>query len=438
MKTPNLHSFKIDDQGQIETPAMIPAFFTDQPLLKLEKLAIWNLDFEDFAEVAEPGEIVDIQTEKLQTINIPLKNLSLQSLKVAFKGPENVMAFLNRFTLTLEELNLGKFSPPLPEGAYEIIFSKFHRLKLLRVNTEKAPKDVLFYGRLQSNPSVTKLIIDDTKLENKIAIQTFLEKLPNIETLIINSESINGELLNFINTQCSNLKHLAVKKFFNITSTLHRLRMDNVVSLTVCEMKYVSPESWKKFHRTFCNLESLSIHETDEVTLNSQNFNIFTKGLKKIKHFLFGAGFKAVKRVFNQMLKNCKQLQSVEVFESSFGGDSNLMDKIKYDFKMPGLRFICYDTEDHEICKDFDHKFGVTFWRHRRESPYSDTCELTDDEFNSDDDEDNDSDDDYDDLWDSDYEDDDSDNPMDVVIRMLAQAAHGPGEDLLFFIVSEN
>lgn len=418
MKTPNLHSLKINDKSDLETSAIVPTFLADQPLPKLEQLAIWNIDFEDFEE---------IEKEKLSTINIPLRNLSLQSLKAPFKGPENVMAFLSRFELTLQELNLGKFSPPLPESAYEVIFSKFHRLKLLRVNTECAPKDVLFYGRLQSNPSVTKLILDDNKLSNKLAIHTFIEKLPNIETLVVNSDAINRDLLQFIKKR-PNLKQLAVKKIVNFASTLNNLKLDKIVSLSVCEMKYVSSDSWKKFKNTFPNLESLSIHETDEVTLNSQNFNIFTKGLKKLKHLLFGDGFKATKRFFNQMLNNCKNLQTVQVLKSSFDDKTDLMDRVKHDFKKPGLLFTCLDISGAEICRDFDQKFGSKFWRHRREIPYGDFGDFTEDE-NEFDDDDDDYEDNFSDDWESDYE-VDSDDPMNVMLQLLARAAHGPGKIL--------
>lgn len=413
LQTPNLTSLKIAGNSDLESTAIIPAFLTG--LAKLEKLALWKEDFEDFEQ---------IEMALLTSINMPLRNLSMRQLKNPFQSNENLMAFLSRFSLTLEELDMGKFNQALPDLAYEIIFNQFHRLKTLRVVLESAPTASQFYHRLRVNPSITKLIVDDASTIETQALFGMLSKLPNLDTLIINSVSVNQEILLFIATNSTNLKTLAVKKIFSLTNALRNVRMPNLKNLTICELKYAKADSWKVFIKAFVNLESLAVHKTDEESCNSLTFNIFTKGLANINSFMFGEGFVAVKRVFNQMIKNCKKLQTIQVVKSSFSKDPWLLDKITRDITKPGFRLICSDI--YNACDAFDSGHGTSFWKANEE--FDDTVDGDEDD---DDDDDMYTDSDYD--FDEEYDSDDMGvDPMgmDGLIGLLARAAHGPGKNL--------
>lgn len=409
--TPNLTCLKIAGNSDLESAAIIPLFLAG--LTKLEKLALWKADFEDFEQIEE---------SQLTSINTPLRNLSLRQLKNPFQSNENLMEFLKRFYLTLEELDMGKFTEPLPESAYEIIFNQFHRLKTLRVFVESAPKKTEFYHKLQANPSITKLIVSDIKQIETQALFGLLSKLPNLDTLIINAESVNQEMLLFIATNAANLKTLAVKKIFGIATALRSVQMRNLRHLIICDLKFMKADGWKAFVKAFTNIESLSIHNTDSESFNSLNFNIFTKGLHNMKQFNFGEGFEASKRVFNQMVKNCKKLQSIQVIKSSFEKDQWLFDKISRDIRdRPGFQLICSDL--HNVCDVFDNGHGTSFWKANEE--FDDTI---DDEDEDDEDIYDDSDYDFDDEYDSDDMEGDV-LGMENLIGILARAAHGPGKN---------
>ena len=80
LQTPNLTSLKIAGNSDLESAAMIPAFLAG--LAKLEKLALWNEDFNDFE---------DIEKALMTSINMPLHNLSLRQIKNPFQSNENLM-----------------------------------------------------------------------------------------------------------------------------------------------------------------------------------------------------------------------------------------------------------------------------------------------------------------------------------------------------------
>lgn len=402
LKTPNLISLKICNKSDLETPTIATTFIADQPLEKLEKLAIWNFDFDDFN---------DVEKEKLAKIKIPLRNLSLHYLISPFQNIENFSTFMNLFTESLIELDFGKVKPQPATEVYELIFQKFHKLKLLRVCLSSAPNDDDFYNKLPNNPAITKLIIskDKTIKFSKKAFFGFLSKLPNLDTMIVENDEMDREFFQFIAANCTNLKTLAVKRIPFSANVLKGVRMPNIETLIICNMKNMSVEDWKNFIRSFKNLKSLSIHESDEISLNDRTFNIFTKSLSKLTHLMFGAGFVAIKRVFNQMKTNCKNLQTVEMLKKSFN-QTGLYERVLNDFKKPGLRFICY-TDETKVCDRFDQSYGCNFWKTHAEFD----VDIVDYEDNSDSD-----DDDSDNLFDS----DDSYGGLEHFLRIIA---HGPG-----------
>lgn len=88
---------------------------------KLEALALRDLDFED----------TSISMDTIDQIQFPLKKLSMYRLIEAFGSEKNLLAFLNKFVDTLEELEIG--SNMFPESVYEMIFKKFLKLRSLTV-----------------------------------------------------------------------------------------------------------------------------------------------------------------------------------------------------------------------------------------------------------------------------------------------------------------
>jgi hypothetical protein len=257
------------------------------------------------------------------------------------------------------------------------------------------------------------LIIDPHCIE-KQAFFGIISKLPNLETLIINTEITSKDILQYVATNSTNLKTLSIKKIAGLPHSLKNVRFPFLKNLIFCELKLINTESWKLFVKSFKNIESLSIHKTDSASFDSRTFNIFTKGLVQIKHFMFGQGLEGVKRIFNQMIKNCKDLQTIEVFQNCLA-DAYLLDKVHRDITKPGFRLIAYSEGLANICEKFDNH-GPFFWK---------TDENFDDQESEDD-----SSFDSDDAEDSDYDLDDSDDGLGLggLIGALARAAHGPGD----------
>lgn len=401
---PNLQSLKIGDRGIIDSAAIIPKFLAKLP--KLEKLALWKIDFDDFD---------DIEICNLSAITAPLKNLSIRQLQKPFKSDANFLEFLNRFALTLKELDVGEWilKFPIPSSAIEVIFNKFHNLKVLRLHLDAFPNDPKFYAGLHSNPSIHTLIIvtKNNQAENQ-ALFGVVSKLPNITTLVLNSIELSKEVLTFISTNCANLKTLQLKSMSGFQ--FKHLRLPHLVNLSICTLRDMNPRHWKDFVRSLRNIESLSIHTChDEDSLNTIAFNIFTKGLTNIKHLSFYYGFNPVKRHFNQMIKNCKNLQSIRILKSSLPfEDPRLLDKVHQDIKNRPLSLIAYNLnyllEDEEPCSLFDIQ-GSRFWKH--------------DEFFFTSDDDDDSYDNYEDYYGSDNSwnnsDSDDDNSLNGIINIV-------------------
>lgn len=409
LTAPNLNSLKICNKSDLESPTIITSFLADQPLNKLEKLALWTIDFEDFEE---------IEKEQLAKIQIPLRSLSMHYLTAPFQNDENLLKFLHLFTESLTELDFRKMKPEPTPSIYELIFTKFHKVKTLRVSLNYAPDDLNFYSKLPNNPAVTTLIVyENRSIKRENALYGFLSKLPNIETLVIKADIGNKEVLQFIATNCTQLKTLAVNKFICPEKDLKGVKMPNLESLTVCTMKYMSVDSWKNVVRSFKNLKSLSIHRSDDKTLNDRTFNIFTKSLTKLKHLMFGEGFVAIKRVFNQMGKNCPNLQTVELLKKSFE-EPGMYERVVKDFKKQGLRLICYDN-NRKVCDEFDQYHGTGFWKTTAEF---DDEEMDDDYENGSDSDGSEDDSDFYNYFGSDN--DESEQGLEDILRMLVR---GPG-----------
>lgn len=138
MKTPNLKSLKIASPIKSLNLALdIISFLGNPSLEKLEKLVLWNIDFEDNA----------LKLEDIQKIKSPLRNLSLRHLKAPFHKDEYFMEFLGKVADTLEELDICEFDSVIPKDVYLMIFSKLPNVKTLRLFPEEAPKEYHFYER---------------------------------------------------------------------------------------------------------------------------------------------------------------------------------------------------------------------------------------------------------------------------------------------------
>jgi hypothetical protein len=300
---------------------------------KLEELALREMDFEE----------TTISVEKIKDMKFPLKKLSLHQQTSLFQNDENLLAFLLNFTGSLETLDIaGNF----PEEAYEMIFKDFSKLKSLVVYINRAPIDETFYHSLRANTSIKKLQIKAFRDKFQKSVEGFIGNLPNIESLVLDMENVPQSLFQFISNNLPKLNELRVRQ--TKQSMLKNVRVGTVKTLTITSMYSHSAEDWKALVKAFPNIENLTVVSClDSDSLNDRMFNIFTKSLPRLSHLNLGSGFSAIKRrVFNQMLNNCKNLKRVEIVENAFKLSKDIQNKVLCDFKRDGLQLVVHPLEE--------------------------------------------------------------------------------------------
>lgn len=328
IRTTQLSCLKINEwsTGQDSSMLYLAGYLADQKCL--EQLAMRDSEL----------DIGAFSASHINRMTFPLKSLSLRKHSRTVCDEQNMKEFFKRFSNTLEELELGN---SFPDSIYEMIFKKFLKLKYLKVNIAHAPKENVFYHNLQANSSVKKLVVQGYKQQHLKSLQGFIGNLPNIETLVMcdSSEVTKGPMIFFTN----NLLKIHTLCLTTIKGNMLKgVNMPSVKSLIIESLPKLSHHDWKAIVKAFRNLEKLEVGSSYEAcSLSDLMFNIITKGFKKLKHIELGYGFNAKKRIFNQILKNCRNIRTVNIFESAFDNiPEKEKDSILEFFKKPGLRFI--------------------------------------------------------------------------------------------------
>lgn len=330
VKTAQLTTLKINGDFGSEFESYFVDYLISQT--KLEQLALRDIEFYDDS----------ISVEKMKQIRFPLKKLSLDKQTEMFQTEENLLAFLHNFTGTLEMLDIGK---SFPDAVYEMIFKNFLKLKSLMVVADHAPKENSFYHNLRPNPSVKRLHFSFHRESSLKSIEGFIGNLPNVERLMLDTELMSNSLMQFISNNLPKLNRFCLNKSSH--KLLNRVRMEGLKTLTIFKMYGHTAEDWKALVRAFPNIETFIVGSSDEESLSDRMFNIFTKGWKNLRNLKLGVGFVAIKRVFNQLLHNCKKLECVQVLEGSFKPKSK-KNMILRDFKRDGLRFIIHPSDESQ------------------------------------------------------------------------------------------
>lgn len=291
----------------------------------------------------------EMSVDEIKEISFHLKRLSLRLLHNAFEDEQKLIELLNKTAGTLEELELkGKF----PDSIFELIFRKLLKLKVVSVSLKNLPKENVFYHNLRPNPSVKKLIVHAMSLENQKSFEGFIGNLPNIDTLVMCAvHQIPQPLMIFISNNLLKLERLHFE--FIDGKMFKHVRIHSVKTISVRKMKDLIPQDWKNFVKAFPNVEKFSVEIVgDKISLNDRMFNIFTKGWNNLSHLNLGKGFIANKRIFNQLLSNCKRIKTVEIPKSAFEQkEESIQSKMLSNFKKDGLRLIIH--EDDEIFNIF-------------------------------------------------------------------------------------
>lgn len=294
----------------------------------LEELALRDLNLDDASSLG-----------KIKEFHLPLKKLALGGDVSLFRNEESELEFFGKFVGTLEELEFGNSS----ESAFKLVFKAFSKLKVLSVNVSRAPSDDEFYQKLRPNNSVKKLIIRYAESRLQKRIEGIIGCLPNIETLVLETDDMPDDLLQFISNNLLRLQNLHLRSISG--AMLKRVNIGSLKSLHVAKLDHLLHREWKKIVKAFPNVEKFTVGVADSYSLSDRMFNIFTHGWRKLSHLKLGQGFIALNRVFKLMLRNCKNLKKVEVLKDAFKSKKSEKDKILSFFKKDGLRFIIHPDE---------------------------------------------------------------------------------------------
>lgn len=324
----------LEDDGDID---WVFDFLRDQNVLK--ELALRNLGFS--------GDL-----EKTDGVKFRLQKLSLRKVTSLSDDDENIQMFVKKFDKTLEELELvnNRFS----EDFYKMIFKDFQKLKVLKVDLKGAPNIDSFYHNLRQNNSIKQLIIQIKSSKDLEAAEGFIGNLPKITDLVLEGEDdIPQSLLLFISNNLLMLQSLTLNSIKG--PMMSSIRITSLKSLYIKNLPALRSEDWKQIIKALPNVEKLSIKRvTDAASLNDRNFNIITKKLKNLTHVQIGYGFVAIKRIFNQLLNNCKNLKIVEILEDAFVSAKPNKEAIVKDFKRDGLKFYIFSPNQmHNVFTNY-------------------------------------------------------------------------------------
>jgi hypothetical protein len=290
---------------------------------KLERLSLVNLNYPSSG---------DTNSEIYKNMKFPLRYFEIDSVQKIFFNDENFKVFLAQFVDTMEEVHiLDAENFHSNENLFEMLLGKYKKLSTLRIDPYLAPSDKLFYANLACNHHVTELIMDSY---DAFPCREIMKRLPNIKFLAIHLEYAPSNALMWI---------AVLEKIYG--SLVYGVRMPNVKSLKISYFPRIEPDEWKAIIKAFPNLEELVVGTVmHNYSFSDRMFNIITKQASKLSHLKLGKGFIGVKKVFNQLLRNSKNLKTVEVLQDAFK-DNDERDAVLKLFKKDGLRFIIYPSD---------------------------------------------------------------------------------------------
>lgn len=277
-----------------------------------------------------------------ERIPFKLQKLSLLGFKLRTEPNDhnNLKQFLQVHARSIEELEIGRF---FPDFIFEFIFSRFKKLKTLKVSTKGIPINDEVYERLDVNTSVTKLIIEDETQENNEPLENFLVHLPNIESLLI-SEEFDVETMQFIARHCEKLRHLVIgemKKAYEEISfpLLEKLHIDYVFDRI----------NWARFTQANPKIKDLSIKTIEADMLD---IGEVTKNLK-LRVFRLGANFVTDVDFYDAICCNCHDLELLSVHHGSVAIDES------ETVNVPALKF---HADEVFHCTEFASRKDGQFW----------------------------------------------------------------------------
>ena len=294
-QTSRLTTFKFSESMSLDQPELLLDFLSLQKSLKV--LALHNIKEKHSQLFKAPVDDEDIPFR--------LRKLSLTSFKLQ-ESPNDynhLLKFLQIHAKTIHELEIGHV---FPDFIFEYIFSKFTKLHVLIIAEEGFTNNVNLFNRLESNASITKLIIRFKARIPEKYFTVLLNLLPNLETLISDScqfiDMMNGKQ-NFPLVRnvklCGLLNAAKLVKIFPNVEKVHLVYLSNNDISVYCGAN--------------SKIKELSFKEA--LYFGSANGDFI--GNDELQVLRFGKNMILNQEFFNRIRQNCRNLKTVKVLKSS-------------------------------------------------------------------------------------------------------------------------
>jgi hypothetical protein len=273
-----------------------------------------------------------IDTEK---IPFKLKRLSLLKFELRNMSNDysNLLMFLQTQAKSVEELELGR---AFPDFIFEFVFSKFTKLRKLKINIKGIPSEMEVYNRLVNNPIVKILIIAGSEPDSIEAIQAFMRHLPNIESLTF-CKSQSDELMQFISTNFVRLRYLNAWDISGLQSP----------TVEILNIKTIATTDWNLVHAANPKIK--------EIHVKCQMFGAETSIIQMIQVLnlsvlrIGGVFFSADSNFFEAVRANLAKFKLLSVARKSLRvPESDVAD-------IPTLRYL--SELDMEVINKIDDEF---------------------------------------------------------------------------------
>lgn len=353
-----LRSVRISEKSD----STIFKYFTAPHITSLDLLGSFSNDFAHTMKFLKSGHHLEsmelgkfaflkfFHTES-KISDLKLKKMSLLTSifaeVVSTQVGENLDEFLKSQATTLEYLQLDWAS----REVLKTIFTRLKQLKILHADLQFLPADKEFYEALKPMASLEE-IYSEYEFPNEVAAEGILGNCPNLAFLTVPNDMKATALLPFIAVNNPKLKKLSIHSMtaqmepevkFHSLSELSVFFVDNLTFVTA-------------FIANNPSIETLNAECVVGETLNVEALKALTNQ-PNLKHLKFGGWFETLKKIYDVIKIDYKNLKSLELRVS-----------YRSDMRRPTL---CFEfPDDIELwdgkCEYFDRRTSSLRCRKRR------------------------------------------------------------------------
>jgi hypothetical protein len=343
LKNAKLSTFKVmSNDGPDQDMEPLIEFLASQKNLKSLALRWFESDSSQLFKAPLYAEKISFKLKKLSLLKFKLRQTP--------NDYSNLLMFLQTQAKSVEELEIGH---AFPDFIFEFVFSKFMKLRKLKININGIPSDMEVYNRLVTNTSVETLVIAGTEPDSIEAVQEFMHHLPNVESLTF-CESQSEDLMTFVSTNFVRLRYLNAWNINGLQSP----------TVEIINIKTIATTDWNLIHGA--NPKITEIH------VKGQMFGAETSIIQMIEVLnlsvlRIGGLFSADSNFFEAVRANLTKYKQISIARKSLQvPESEVADIPK----------LCYLSElDIEVI----NKFDVEFWNESDYGPESDLLFGSDD-----------------------------------------------------------